>query len=451
MSLPTIDRWGSLQRRLEAEARKSLYRKDPAAWASDKLGASLWSKQREIVGSVVAHRRTLVKSCHGVGKSWTAGAIAAWWIDTHPIGEALGGLAGRVLPNDEWTIGRSLVAMGRKPADHDANGFQGIHRRYVLAILDEACGIPAQLWTAVEAVTTNTDCRILAIGNPDDPNTQFGKNAQPGAGWNTIRIAMADSPNFTGELVADELRHLMPSPEWAEDAARRWGKDSPVYRSKVEGEFPDQSEDTLIPSGWIARAQERDINPPPGAARWVGVDVARYGTDKTVLVEWIHGAAGGRARVVRSQNYGATTETTGLVLADLLAHPGSEAHVDGVGVGGGVVDQLADLEAPVSDMQAGGAAANPAKFVNARAEWFWELRGLFERGEIDLDPHDDDLAAQLGQLRFRYDGRARIGIESEDDKKAWGVPSPNRADALMLAIGKPRPATRQGTTTFDIG
>src|SRR5690606_8042107 len=161
----------------------------------------------EIVESVVEHRRTAVKSCHGAGKSWTAGMLAAWWIDTHPPGEAIvvstaptykqvhavlweeirkqhrtGDRPGTVLQTDEWKIGDVLVGMGRKPADHDAHGFQGIHRRYVLAILDEACGIPDALWTAVEAITTNADCRILAIGNPDDPATEFGNVCKPGSG-----------------------------------------------------------------------------------------------------------------------------------------------------------------------------------------------------------------------------------------------------------------------------
>ncbi|WP_347042032.1 hypothetical protein, partial [Brachybacterium nesterenkovii] len=180
------------------------YRTDPKAWAVDKLGVHLWSKQQAIFDSVTEHRRTAVKSCHGAGKSFSAGALAAWWIDTHPVGEAIvvstaptykqvhavlweeirkqhrkGGLPGAVTLDDEWKIGDVLVGMGRKPADHDAHGFQGIHRRYVLVLLDEACGIPAPLWDAVEAITTNDDARILAIGNPDDPNTQFGTVCKP--------------------------------------------------------------------------------------------------------------------------------------------------------------------------------------------------------------------------------------------------------------------------------
>lgn len=289
--------WQHLLDRVADTARIDTYRANPAIWARERLDAHLWTKQVEIADSVAANRRTAVKSCHGVGKSWTAGMLAAWWIDTHPVGEAIvvstaptykqvhavlweeirkqhriGGLDGTVNLADEWTINAQLVGMGRKPADHDAHGFQGIHRRYVLVIIDEACGVPANIYTAVEAITTNADCRILAIGNPDDPNTEFGTICKPGSGWNVIRVRSQDSPNFTGEDVPDALRHLLPTPEWVEDAAKRWGVDSPLYTSKVEGEFPEVGDNTLIPSRWITEAQNRDC--PPEHPISVSADVA---------------------------------------------------------------------------------------------------------------------------------------------------------------------------------
>src|SRR6266513_918522 len=118
------------------------------------------------MASLVANRRTAVQSCHDSGKSFTAGLAATWWIDTRPLGEAFvvstaptyqqvsailweeirrnhrrGGLPGRVLQSDEWKLpDDTLVGLGRKPADTDQHGFQGIHRRYVLVILDEAGG-----------------------------------------------------------------------------------------------------------------------------------------------------------------------------------------------------------------------------------------------------------------------------------------------------------------------
>lgn len=445
--------------------RAARYRTDPVAWVQERLGEHLWSKQRHIAESVRDNRRTAVKSCHDSGKSYVASRLAAWWLDVHPPGEAFvvstaptyaqvhailweeirktaktaakrgEPLPGKVFLSDEWKLeDGTLVGWGRKPADTDEHGFQGIHRRYVLAILDEACGIPTQLWTAVEAITTNRDCRILAIGNPDDPATEFAKVCAPGSGWSTIRISAFDTPNFTDEPVPDSLRPLLLDPDWELDKRRRWGVESPRYIAKVLGDFPDIGEDILITPAMIRAAQERSLQPGPYAI--LGVDVARFGSDRTSLCL----RRGPVARIIGDYAKQSTTETTGKVIAACREHRVDETRVDGVGVGAGVVDQLVEQGVDVVDMQSGAAAIDSEHFVNARSEWWWALRERFETGDIDIDPADEDLAAQLGTVRYRYTARGQIAIESKDELRKRGLPSPDRGDALMLtAAATPLP------------
>lgn len=438
--------------------RRTSYLLDPEAWAEDKLKAFLWSKQREIIQSVVFNRRTAVQSSHGPGKSFIAGMLAAWWIDTHPHEEAVvvttapthrqvhgilweeirkqhrrGDLPGRVLMTDQWYIGESLVGEGRKPADHDDDGFQGTHRRYVLVILDEACGVPENLYTGAESITTNEHCRILAIGNPDNPSGPFADACKPNSGWNVIRISTFDTPNFTGEEVPAPLRDLLPSKEWQESRLKKWGADSPLYLSKVLGQFPESAEDTLIPLSWVVAAQNRDIVPRKFDDSKMGVDVARFGADRTTAYH----NHGGRIRQILDTSKQATTETAGRVAVLWRELRTSDINVDGVGVGAGVVDMLEEDGYPVNDMQAGGGSSAPTKFLNARAEWYWNLRVAFERGMIDLDPADEDLAAQLSSIRFTHTRRGQIQIESKDGMKKRGMPSPDHADAVMLAWNEP--------------
>lgn len=438
--------------------RRASYLSDPQAWAEDKVKAFLWSKQREIVQSVVFNRRTLVQSCHGPGKSYIAGVIAGWWIDTHPPGEAMvvttaptykqvhgilweeirkqhktGGLPGRVLMTDQWYIGESLVGEGRKPADHDSDGFQGTHRRYVLVLIDEACGVPEILFTGAESITTNEHCRIIAIGNPDNPTGPFAEAAKPGSGWNVIQISIFDTPNFTGEEIPEDLHDLMPSIQWQLDRLKKWGKDSPLYLSKVLGQFPDSAENSLIPLSWITAAQNRELEPARHAMSKLGVDVARFGSDRSVIYHY----HGGRIRLVSDRNGEATTVTTGRAIDAWRECRVTDINVDGVGVGAGVVDSLEEQGYPVNDMQAGGGAEDSKLFINARAEWYWNLRGQFERGELDLDPEDEELAAQLSALRYTYTRRGQIQIESKDDMRKRGMPSPDRADGVMLAVNEP--------------
>ena len=468
--------WEAAARRFEPRP-ESPYVTDPVGWVTNRLGEHLWSKQRDIARSVVENRRTAVKSCHDAGKSFIASRIADWWIDVHEPGEAFvvstaptykqvhailweeirkaakkadgrgQPLPGRVLQSDEWKLNDgTLVGFGRKPADTDEHGFQGIHRRYVLVIIDEACGVPDQLWTAVEAITTNADCRILAIGNPDDPNTEFGRVCKPGSGWAIHQISAFDTPNFTDEPVPDSLRPLLLSPEWVEDKQKRWGTESPRYTSKVLGDFPDIGEDTLIAPKLIEAAQQRELAPVADDQR-LGVDVARFGTDRTIITT----RAGPVARVIGDYAKQATTETTGRVVEAAQEMTGEfEIRVDGVGVGGGVVDQLVEQGWAVMDMQAGAAPMDSKHFVNARAEWFWGLRQMFEDGDIDIDPDDDDLAAHLGALRYKYTSRGQIQIESKDDIRKRGLPSPDRADSLMLAAAHVPDALGQTVDQDDL-
>ncbi len=401
------------------------------------------------------HRRVAVRSAQDVGKSRIASRLSCWWIDTHPVGEAfvvttapsfkqvqavlwremrsahrVGGLPG-VMTETEWKISGELVAFGRKPADYDPDAFQGIHALYVLVILDEACGVPEALWNAAETLTANEGSRILAIGNPDDPSSHFARVSQPGSGWHKIRIDGYRSPNFTDEPVPDELRALLLSPTWVEERKRSWGEDSALFISKVRGEFPEEADDALIPLSFIRAAQDRyeETSGHPGAAEVLGVDVARYGSDETVIVArqgtraWIEG------RYLKQD----TMATTGRVVRALADLGASEARVDVVGIGAGVVDRLEEQGLPVVGCNGGSAPRDPERFANARAEWCWGLRERFERGEIAICP-DDELAAQLAGIRYAFDSRGRIGIESKQDARSRGVSSPDIADALMLAF-----------------
>ena len=459
MTIAPLSPWEAAAQAFEPR-KPSPYLRDPVGWVRDKLGETLWSKQREVCESVVTHRKTAVRSCHNAGKSRVASRIAAWFIDVHPPGDAFivstaptyaqvhailweeirnaakvaeargNPLPGRVLGSDQWKLADgTLIGWGRKPADTDQHGFQGIHRRYILVIVDEACGIPRQLWTAVEAITTGANVTILALGNPDDPNTEFADICKPGSGWNSIRISAFDTPNLSGEEFPADLKPLMLDPDWVEDKRKRWGVESPRFISKVLGDFPDIGEDVLFPPSLIRAAQERECE--PGPLNVLGVDVARYGSDRTVLAL----RRGPVMRVIGDYSKQATTETTGRVVAAKAEHGVHEIRVDGVGVGGGVVDQLIQLGHDVIDMQAGATAADKDHFVNARAEWTWALKERFEQGDADIDPTDEDLAAQLGALRYKVTPRGQILIESKDDMRKRGLPSPDRADALMLTAG----------------
>lgn len=456
---------------IEEELQRQKWGKSPTAWIEERLGETLWSKQREICDSVVANRKTTVPSCFASGKSYLAARLACWWIDTHPLGDAFvvttattmsqvkavlwrelgrahskGNLPGRLNQTEWWVVNptsgvEELVAFGRKPQDTDQTALQGIHAPFVLIIIDEAAGVPATLYDAVESLIANEDSRILAIGNPEDGTSDFAKSVLPKSGWHVIKIRAWDTPNFSGEDVSTLLKKSLISKIYVDEKRIKWGENSAMWKAKIEAEFPQSREDGLIPINLILAAQERTLE--PGEPNELGVDVGG-GTNKSVIAH----RRGPVVRILKRTSDPDTMGTCGEVAAILKDTEATEAKVDEVGIGRGVRDRARELGLPVVGVNVGMQAKDNEHFANIRAEAYWGLRERFEAGDVDLPPkeEDDDLAAQLVELRFKRTSRGIIQIETKDEMRRRKVPSPDDADAVMLAFMDSNAAPRAPRT-----
>lgn len=426
--------------------------------------------------------------------SYVAARVVAWWIDVHPPAEAFavtsaptahqvsailwreirrahrrGQLPGRVIGgngNEQWKLGEDLVAMGRKPADHDPDGFQGIHDRYVLVVLDEACGITKSLWTATDTLVTNEDSRILAIGNPDDPLAEFaevcagapedGSSGMSKLGWWVITISLFDTPNFTDEQVPDAIRPYLPSTVWLEERRQRWGEKSPLWSSKVLGRFPKDASDGTVPWSWLQKCRGEEASVRVGPLRVpveLGVDVGGSDTgDETV----IRARAGMRALddVWRLQT-GDSEEIVDQVLDAVRVTHATAVKVDAIGVGFGVYGSLrrraqTDVAWPVDvhSVVVSEAASQPDRFVNLRAEMWWEIGREYSRtGVWDLDAVDDETLIELAAPKYREVNR-RVQIEAKDEVRRRIGRSTDNADALLLAFHQPAVVPRVAESVY---
>ena len=449
----------------ETRALLERARADPAWWVREVLGHDPWAQQVAILESVRDNRETAVKSCHGIGKSHVAAATALWWLYCHP-----GSLVLTTAPTDRqvrgilwkeirtahqrarWPLGGSLLSQELKLADdwfalgftapeYDPDRFQGWHSLYTLVVIDEASGVSDEINDAIDGVLTADESRLLMIGNPTNPSGRFAK-AFKTPGIAKVSVSAFDTPNFTAfGITEDDVaagtwqakvpgplpRPYLVTPRWVADRYQRWGPASSMYGAKVRAEFPSAGTDTLIPLHWIEAAVERPLERT--APCELGVDVARYGSDETVITaRW-----GPVARTLRVIPVSDTMAVAGAVVLALRETGARVAKIDAVGIGAGVYDRLAELGEPVEEMQSGARAHDPERFANSRAEWYWGLRERFEAGDIDLED-DEVLVSQLADLRYKVNSRGQILIESKDDMKKRGVGSPDRADTLMLAF-----------------
>lgn len=458
-----------LELRVRLKARQAVkkattpdYSTNPVAFIRERLGGFPWSKQREIAEAVRDHRRVAVHSAHSVGKSQVASWLVAWWLDSHPPGEAFvvtsaptasqvravlwryirrahqaGNLQGHT-NQTEWFIGDELVAFGRKPADYDPSAFQGIHARYILVILDEAGGIPIEIYQAASSLAANEHGRILAIGNPDDPQCHFATICKPGSGWHTIRVNGLESPNFTGEDVPDSLKELLIGPTYvAETLADGGGEDSPLYVSKVLGLFPENASDGVVLLSWVRACQRLEAE--PGLPVELGMDVGAGG-DETNLRER-RGMKAGRKWNKRTPDFG---DAVALALDAIRETGATRIKVDAIGIGWGVVGRLKELKAEgkhsaeVVAVNVGAASATPDKFPKLRDQLWWEVgRELSRDRGWDLTDVDETTIAQLIAPKYSRDSSNRIKIELKDDTRKTLGRSPDDGDALLLAYYVP--------------
>ena len=363
----------------------------------------------------------------------------------------------------EWRDGASQLAQGRKPATGEIiTTFQGIHRKNVLFIIDEAGGMPADMFVAAERMTTNANAKILAVGNPDRRGSEFYKlfyDEDQKHLWNPIHISSFDTPSFTGEKCPQELLDGMPTPEWVEQNTRAWGGvDDPRVRIAIFGDFPDSDESVFFSESSLNRADETEIDPDLTKPRILGVDLSMFGSDESVAY------LNQDNRIRRVDGWGQlSTKQAVKRLHELgVEYDVDFMNIDSGGIGAPIISLLKEEHPPdtrryrVVEMNASAAPPDRRRWVNARAWWYDRLREDMNMGLVDLDlPRQDSvLRKQMTAVNAFIAEGARAGaiqMESKRDMKARVGYSPDEVDALVYAHMTPEELeTKQAATKTTV-
>lgn len=446
---------------LDKKHRNQLYLNDPEAWAKDMLGIDVWSKQSEILHSVIDNKKTAVKSCHSTGKSFTMSLLACWWVSTRAEMDAIvvstaptyeqvnkilweairknhtaGNLIGTVNQQDEWKLPNGTVAgFGRKPADTSLHGFHGIHRPGgVLVLLDEGCGLHQNIFTATEAITTGALDRMVTVGNPDEANTDFGRIfLKDDPGWNKITISAYDTPNFSGEKVAPVVAASLISPEWVEDKKTSWGEGSPRWQSKIMGEFSTDTANTLFTLGDINTGKSTELAEGQESVPRLGVDVARMGEDETVVYSYHDGVV----RLVDKWSKADAMESATKIVDHAWRLGVDEVRIDAVGLGGPIMDIVnskSDARFHTIGIYGNGASPDIDKWFNYRAYMYDNVRERMHEGKIDLAFDDETLHDELLTIEYHFKNpRNSLQIEKKEEIRQRTGKSPDYADAFIYA------------------
>lgn len=463
---------------------------DPRVFVRKWLSTDLWDAQDNILEALAnPHAKVAVKACHSSGKTFLAALALLWWlarykscvvVTTAPTlnqvkkllwGEVHSALARSKYPYPkaqltELKMGEKRYAIGFTTSvtkQDEGVKFQGFHADHILIILDEAPGIDPKIYEAIEGARAGGIVHVLALGNPTVPSgvffDAFGSDADE---WTRFTISAFDTPNLdgcclkykeanetTGELVDKKLgngerdllemteeeldQNVMPwltTRRWVRDRFKRWGVNNPRFQARVLGQFPKQSDDSLLSLTWLERAQN-DLREFPDYPVRAGLDVAGPGEDETVLTlrrgPWIIGVwswpdADPRGQVVAVLNG----------YKDVL----DVVNVDSIGIGWGMFVHLRELGFPAYALNVAAETRFPEKFKNLKAEVYWALRMRAQDGDI-CGLTDDTMLSQLAGIRYEHNPRGQIQIESKEDARKRGVKSPDRAESCMLAFAEP--------------
>jgi hypothetical protein len=446
----------------------------PVAFARVFIGAHLWSTQNGIAQSVVVNDRTTARACTSAGKTFLAALLALWWVERYTDGivivtssgwpqvemQFMGGLRKHVaaarrrgfhypeVMKDRLVLAPERYILGLSPKDESA--FGGYHEGHVLVIADEASGLGSHIYAGLEGMMSGGHARLLELGNPFTPEGEFYRHhTDKRSGYHAMRISALDTPNFAflgPGTEADRTARLLDAtdeeceaavthpnltrPRWARDFIKALGVNHARVQSRVFGNFPTDSEHSVIKLAHAEAARDRPVVDKGGPID-IGIDPAGPGKDECAAC-----AVAGEA--VLREDATQDADPRGWALAFIRRFNGRvrSVRVDSNGIGYNFALHLADqpdLRGKVVFCKHGNARDDD-NFANNTAEDWQGLANIFAEGKI-AGVSEATVVQLLGLEWDRPDPRGRQRLKD----KHKGGKSPDRAEALRLSRCGPKP------------
>jgi hypothetical protein len=434
---------------------------------ASQSGPRQWQREAlEDIGAVLAAGNLLgmgeaiqraISSGHAAGKSAVVAMLVLWALSTHEdarvvvTANSAPQLTTKTWPelakwhrlaiNSAWFV-CTATALYSSDTRHEKNwradalpwsisrpeAFAGLHNqgKRILLVFDEASRIEDIIWETAEGALTDADTEMvwLACGNPTRATGRFHDAL--------TKAAHRWHPRFI------DTRHVAGvNKEQVQRYIDDYGIDSDYVRVRVRGLPPRASSLQFVSRELIDTAMARAVPNQRGYPAIVGVDVARFGSDKSVV----------RTRIGRDARTHPPIRLQGVDTMVLVSHVAQHVDflrgagyrvalfVDGGGVGGGVVDRLRQLGYDPIEVQFGGKADDSRRYANKRAEIYGRLIDWLNEGGVL--PDDDELAEELANIEYGFTRTDQILLERKELMRARGLASPDDADALAVTFAAP--------------
>ncbi len=440
--------------------RLRAWKESPLLFAVECIGAHPSDQQAEALAAIGKSKRTSIRSGHGIGKDALASWVILWFLSTRPYAKVVcTAPTARQLSDILWAEiakwlrqsqikeefvhhkdilfykddqkewwARAVSASVRATKEDQAETLAGFHGEHLLMIVDEASGVPDPVFIPLEGAMTQEDNRVLLIGNMTKNSGYFyDTHFHP-----TIKNAWA-------RLHYDSRKSSIVKPSYCEYMAAKYGVDSNVFRIRVAGEPPLGDANTLIALAWSEQCIGNEISVPEDEPMYLGVDVARYGDDKSIILPR-------KGNMVFPWNSFSNMNTIVLGGHILMAYQELESQglaIDEIGVGAGVTDWLFKQRVPnMFGVNVSTQSSDTSKYGILRDELWVRVREKCMKAQYcfptetmpgEVMSLGQELANELAMPTYEHNSQGGIVVESKRKMKARGLFSPNIADALCLS------------------
>ncbi len=462
-----VDKKRELRRKFFRE-RIPVYRENPVVFAREVLRFEPDEWQREALMDLAENPKVAIKSGQGVGKTGLEAAALLWFLACFPYPRIVATAPTKQQLHDvlwsevskwmskspllskilKWTktyiymIGNEKRWFAVARTATKPENMQGFHEDNMLFIVDEASGVADPIMEAILGTLSGENNKLLMCGNPTRTSGTFYDAFHKDRGQYKQHTVSSRNSQRTNK---DNIASL----------DRKYGKDSNVVRVRVDGEFPKQEDDVFISLSTIELCTSHLYELPDNLASpniILGVDVARFGDDETVIYQNIRG----KLKLAKHRHGQDLMATVGDIVAlyrkIVKEYPDYKGRVyvniDDTGLGGGVTDRLREVKReeklrklfviPINaaerietDTKEGKEAAE--HYNNITTHMWAVLKDLFENKQIDMED-DSETVAQLSTRKYFMASNGKLELESKKEMKKRGLASPDRGDAAALAV-----------------
>lgn len=414
----------------------------PLWFAEVKLGTKLYDWQAEILeyfDSPSTRIKASLCTPNGAGKSERIVAcLALWWLTVNKRGKVVittrdskqldnqiqpalrnhqGKFEGWKFIDREITTptgGRCVLFTtdepGRAEGWHKENDLDGP----LLIIVDEAKSVPQEIFQAIDRCTFNA---LLYVSSPGVRSGRFFDTFSGSMGFHTVKVGLKDCPHISKDRI--------------DDIIQTYGSDHPFTQSTLHGEFMDEDAENIF---IISPSSVRSAYETPPAfidgKSYAFCDFAAGG-DENVLAHRV----GNRILPLLAWKEANTMASIGRFIIEFQKRGlrAGDIYGDEGGLGGPMIDRLAEAGWPINRVNNGAQALNPDRYENRGAEMWHEAAQIIADFGVILPP-DEKLKSQLTTRKIKLLSDGRMGAESKKDMAKRGLSSPDRADACVMAL-----------------